>query len=414
MQITEYKEYITTNGFVKDKYADYYVNWVRYFLKLEVSEKLTERERVAQFRRLLQNDGKREEWQVAQAVHAVELYLNLFLKRREERIAVANNLPDASDLLAKFTEMIRLKHYSLRTEETYRDWIRRYVEYCVVESLEHAESSTVKRYLTYLATRKNVAASTQNQAFNALLFLFRFVLEKPLDDIKGTVRAKNRRKIPVVLSVDEIIRLFNQVEGTRRMIFELIYGCGLRISELIRLRVQDIDFENGVLRVIDAKGGKDRGLPLPRKLIPRLKEHLKKVKKLHESDLAIGCGEVYLPPSVSNKNPGAAKEWKWQYVFPSKSLSVDPRSGARRRHHILEKSIQTTMKKAVEAAGIAKSATVHTLRHSYATHLLMSGVNIREIQELLGHKNVETTMIYTHVVSGLMEMPRSPLDMLDE
>ena len=178
--------------------------------------------------------------------------------------------------------------------------------------------------------------------------------------------------------------------------------------------MQDIDFENGMLRVIDGKGGKDRAVSLPWKLIPDLKTHLEQVKALHTADLNIDCGEVYLPPSVEKKHPYAGKEWKWQYVFPSKNISVDPRSGKRRRHHILDKTIQDTMKKAIKNAGIDKNATVHTLRHSYATHLLMSGVNIREIQELLGHKNVETTMIYTHVVRDLMTVPKSPLDMLDD
>ena len=413
MELSDYKGYIVSNGFVAEDKADYYLNWVKNYLRLKISDKLPEVERIHQYRNYLKSDEARKDWQVDQAVHAVELYLNIFLKSNDNCVKLMDAFPDAKGLFSKFREIIRLKHYAYRTEQTYFDWIRRYLEYCVRNKYDYKESSTVKRFLTYLATRQEVAASTQNQAFNSILFLFRYVLEKKLDDIKSTVRAKTKRNIPVVLSVDEIKCLFNQVKGTRRMILELIYGCGLRISELVRLRVQDIDFENGILRVIDAKGGKDRAVSLPMKLIPALKSHLEQVKALHTADLNIDCGEVYLPPSVEKKHPYAGKEWKWQYVFPSKNISVDPRSGKRRRHHILEKTIQDTMKKAIKNAGIVKNATVHTLRHSYATHLLMSGVNIREIQELLGHKNVETTMIYTHVVRDLMTVPKSPLDMLD-
>ena len=412
MELFDYKDYIVVNGFVPEDKAEYYVNWVKNYLRMKISDKISEQDRIQQYRAALQCDENRKDWQIDQAVHAVELYLNMFLKSGDAQLKLMDAFPDAKQLFGKFKDIIRLKHYAYRTEQTYLDWIRRYLEYCLSNRYDYSEGTTVKQFLTYLATRREVAASTQNQAFNSLLFFFRYVLEKKLDDIKGTVRAKTKRNIPVVLSVDEIKSLFEQLEGTRRMILELIYGCGLRISELVRLRVQDLDFENGVLRIIDAKGGKDRAVALPQKLLKPLEEHLEKVKELHESDLAIECGEVYLPPSVANKHPNAAKEWKWQYVFPSKNISVDPRTGKRRRHHILDKSIQDSMKKAVKSAGIVKNATVHTLRHSFATHLLMNGVNIREIQELLGHKNVETTMIYTHVVKELSSAPQSPLDLL--
>ena len=412
MELSDYQEYIVKNGFVNDAKSEYYKNWVKNYLRLKISEKISENDRIRQYREILERDETREKWQVDQAIHAVELYLNLFLKSGDSRLALMESFPDAKWLFSKFKEIIRLKHYSYRTEQTYSDWIKRYLEYSVANKYDYREGATVKQFLSWLAVKHEVAASTQNQAFNSLLFLFRYVLEKDLNDIKGTVRAKVRRNLPVVLSVDEVKRLFSRLEGTRKLLLEFIYGCGLRISELVRLRVQDIDFENGMVRIIDGKGGKDRAVALPLKLVEPLREHLKKVKELHEADLAIDCGEVYLPPSIAKKNPAAGKEWKWQYVFPSRNISVDPRSGKRRRHHILEKSIQDTMKKGIEKAGIAKRATVHTLRHSFATHLLMNGVNIREIQELLGHKNVETTMIYTHVVRDLSTVPKSPLDSL--
>jgi len=413
MELNDYEEFIVKNGFVKENKKSYYSAWVKKFFKSEISEKLLEGDRINQFLNYLQLENKYQEWQIEQAREAVELYLNIF-KNKRYNTEILKEFPDGERIMRTFTEIIRLKHYSYRTEETYRQWVFRYLEYCIQMNLDYKSSSSVKHFLTNLAVKRKVAASTQNQAFNAILFLFKYILQISLKDIKGTVRAKGKRNLPVVLSVEEVRVLFESLSGTRRLILELIYGCGLRISELVRLRVQDLDFANGILRIVDAKGGKDRAVSIPKRLEKKLHYHLKKVKEVHEEDLSIGCGEVYLPFSVGNKNPKAAREWKWQYVFPSKKISVDPRSGKRRRHHILDKSIQDTMKKAVSDVGIVKKATVHTLRHSFATHLLMSGVNIREIQELLGHKNVETTMIYTHVMKDLCNMPESPLDSLYE
>jgi len=278
--------------------------------------------------------------------------------------------------------------------------------------MESEESSSVKLFLTYLAVEEKVAGGTQNQAFNSILFLFRNVFKKKLEDIKDTVRAKNKVNLPVVLSIDEVKLLFEQVAGTRRMILELIYGAGMRASELTRLRVMNVDFGNCHIAIKDGKGGKDRIVSLPKKVEEPLRIHLAKVKEIHNQDLSDGFGEVYLPPALARKYPSAGREWKWQYVFPSAKLAVDPRNGKIRRHHILDKTVQRTMKAAVQLAGISKKATVHTLRHSFATHLLMNGVNIREIQDLLGHKNIETTMIYTHITREMSETPRSPLDML--
>jgi integron integrase len=310
--------------------------------------------------------------------------------------------------------VIRLKHYSFRTEKTYYEWIRRYLAYCAKTGKKYRSPHSVKSFLTALAVKDEVAASTQNQAFNAILFLFREVLEIQLDGIAGAVRAKAKRRLPVVLTPDEVRRALEGVSGTRRLMLELIYGTGLRVSELTRLRVMDLDFDGGVLRVHDGKGGKDRAVPLPKRLDEPLKKHLERVRELHDQDLSIGLGEVYIPPALARKYPGAGKEWKWQYVFPASRLSVDPRSGLTRRHHVLDKSVQDAMRAAVKAAGIPKRATVHTLRHSFATHLLMGGVNIREVQDLLGHKNLETTMIYTHVLRDISNAPASPLDSLWE
>ena len=410
MQLSEYKTYLTENNFVESSKSGYYAAWVQKFLKLNIAENLSNNDKIRQFRDYLDVDEMLNDWLRNQGQKAVEIYLNMYLKGIRNTPS-AEDHPDIAEVAEKMRTTLRLKHYAFRTEKTYIGWVRRYFRYCCDKNYDYKSSSTVKLYLSYIATRREVAASTQNQAFNSILFLFRNVFEIKLDDISGTVRAKSKRNLPVVLGIDEVKLLFEQVEGTRRMILELIYGTGLRVSELTHLRVMNFDFSNGMLIIKDGKGGKDRAVKLPKKLITPLKEHLIHVKAMHEEDLKIGHGEVYLPPALARKYPNAGLEWKWQYVFPSVNLAVDPRSGKVRRHHILDKSVQVIMRNAVRDAQIPKKATVHTLRHSFATHLLMSGVNIREIQELLGHKTVETTMIYTHVVQDIRRTPDSPLDM---
>jgi len=269
-----------------------------------------------------------------------------------------------------------------------------------------------KDFLSHLAMKERVSASTQNQAFNAVLFLYRHVLGKETGDLGNTVRAKRGQKLPAVFTVDELKQLFGQMNGIYRLIAELIYGSGMRVMEFARLRVKDIDFSTDTIFVRSGKGDKDRSTVLPSAVKERLLEHLKGVKELHEKDLSAGYGEVQMPDALGRKYPKAGKEWAWQYVFPSMKLSVDPRSGRVGRHHISDNPIQEAVKNALRKAGIPKHASVHTLRHSFATHLLQSGVNIREVQELLGHKNVETTMIYTHVLRNMSTAPKSPLDAL--
>jgi integron integrase len=369
-------------------------------------------DKIRQFRESLDVDENLNEWHRNQGQQAIEIYLNMYLESVEGGKIKGDN-PTVAKIIDETRTALRLKHYAYRTEQTYTEWIKRYLRYCDENQYAYKESGSVKVYLSYLATNRKVAASTQNQAFNSLLFLFRNVFETDLDDIKGTVRARAKKNLPVVLSVDEVKSVFKQVSGTKRMILELVYGTGLRVSELARLRVLNLDFDNGMLIVKDGKGEKDRAVRLPRKLTDLLQEHLVKVKEMHDNDLKLGYGEVYLPHALARKYPSAAKEWKWQYVFPSGNLAVDPRNGKVRRHHILDVTVQRIMRKAVNAAGIPKRATVHSLRHSFATHLLMNGVNIRDIQELLGHKHVETTMIYTHVLRELSTTPESPLDLLD-
>jgi integron integrase len=410
MELIDYERYIISNNFVNAAKSKYYVAWVKKYLSFNLSNVLNSQEKIQQFMQYLHQDSHWQNWQLEQARHAVELYLGMFPQQVDD--SEPEGINSFADVEKRLRTVLRLKHYSYNTEQTYFDWCKRYYQYCEKKKIDFKSSQSVKNYLTYLAVKRDVAGATQSQAFNSILFMFRFVLEKDLEDIRGTVRAKKKENLPAVLSVDEIKLLFKQVKGSKRMMLELIYGTGLRVSEFIRLRVKDIDFDNDLLIIVDGKGGKDRAVSLPQKLKQQLKEHLVKVKEIHDKDLEVGYGEVYLPPALSRKYSGAEKEWKWQYVFPAGNLSIDPKGGKVRRHHLLDKTIQNVMRQAVVKSKIPKKASVHTLRHSYATHLLINGVNIRQIQELLGHKRLETTMIYTHILKDISAKPESPLDML--
>ncbi|MFH1080170.1 MAG: integron integrase [Pseudomonadota bacterium] len=420
--LPEFQQYLLSRKLVPEKNAPYYAYWVsRYLAFSNRLENMDKAEMLQRFLDDLQSRQHMEDWQVQQAGEAVQLYTAHFLGGNTADVKTAggnisSETVGPNGVMAKMREAIRIKHYSYSTERSYLDWVKRFFEYtgkvkggAIRETPGVAE---IRDYLSYLAVKRNVSASTQNQAFNALLFLFRSVLNIEIGDLNSTVRAKRGPKLPVVLTVEEVRQAFSFIEGTTLLMTQLLYGAGLRLMELFRLRVKDIDFGAGLILVRAAKGDKDRSTILPVGIREALRQHLDEVKALHERDLAAGFGEVYLPDALARKYPNAAREWKWQYAFPSAKLSVDPRSGKVRRHHLSEKSIQNTVASAARKAGITKQVTVHTLRHSFATHLLMNGVNIREIQELLGHKNVETTMIYTHVMRDMANAPTSPLDLL--
>jgi integron integrase len=299
---------------------------------------------------------------------------------------------------------------SIRTEQTYLEWSRRFAAFC--GGVLSGDGGRIRDFLEHLALERHVAPATQAQALNALVFLYGQVLGIELGDLGGYKRPERKQRLPVVLARAETALLLQQLQGASRIMAVLLYGAGLRLMECVRLRVKDIDFGMGYMTVVDGKGGKDRRVALPEKIVPALKEHLEKVHELHLADLAAGCGEVYLPQPVANKSPKAALEWKWKYVFPSSRISVDPRSGARRRHHIHENNLQKAIQTATERAGIDKRVTCHTLRHSFATHMLADGADIRTVQELLGHADVSTTMIYTHVLNRSGVKARSPFDTL--
>jgi len=313
-------------------------------------------------------------------------------------------------LLDQVSDAIRVKHYSIRTEEAYVGWIRRFILFHDKRHPREMGGPEIEAFLTHLAVEGHVAAPTQNQALSALLFLYREVLKQELDYPIDAVRAKESQHLPAVLTRDETRRVIAQLSGIYQLLARLLYGSGLRLLECLRLRVKDVDFARRAIIVRDTKGDEDRVTMLPDSLIEPLKEHLQWVKRLHVEDLAKGCGAVYLPDALDRKFPNAAREWIWQYVFPSDQLSIDSRSGETRRHHLDESGLQKAVRQAARAAGLDKRVTCHTFRHSFATHLLENGYDIRTVQELLGHKDVKTTMIYTHVLQRGGLAVRSPLD----
>ena len=326
-------------------------------------------------------------------------------------------MPDPNEdhppkLLTQLRERLRFLHYSIRTEQQYVQWVRRFILFHGKRHPAEIGGAEVEAFLTHLAVEGHVAAATQNQALSALLFLYREVLGQSLPWLDQVVRAKRSARLPVVLSRHEVARVLERMDGVHGLMARLLYGTGMRLMECVRLRVKDVDFERGEVLIRDGKGAKDRVTMLPSSLIEPLRVQLRARRQLYEDDLQKGLASVYLPDALERKYPNAATDWPWQYVFAAVGYSLDPRSGLERRHHRDEKLLQRAMKKAVLAAGLAKPATPHTLRHSFATHLLESGYDIRTIQELLGHKDVATTMIYTHVLNKGGRGVTSPLDNL--
>ena len=449
MGLEEFGEFLLRRRIVPEKNAKFYVGWVRKFLGQEADPKLSMGERIDAFVEGLRQEGGREEWQIEQAERAVKTYFHSFQDGAglEERPGARVERDEAGRVdvpavLAATRELLRTKHYSYRTEQTYLGWVGQFLEYQGGSSPQEAQAGAkgesefsisngqssiikgsrkvavdgqgVKSFLTYLATRRKVSAGTQNQAFSALLFLCREVLRLPEPDLEAGVRAKATNRLPTVLTAEETARLLGGMSGTARLMAEVLYGGGLRVMECCRLRVKDVDFENDLLFVRDGKGGKDRSTLLAKSVKERLQAHLARVKAVHGQDLAAGAGDARLPDALERKYPQAGREWGWQFVCPSQQLSVDPRGGKVRRHHVSDAMLQAAVKAAAATAGIDKPVSVHTLRHSFATHLLLAGVDLRQIQDYLGHATVETTMIYTHVVRNLRTPATSPLDVLRE
>jgi integron integrase len=313
-------------------------------------------------------------------------------------------------LLDKLRNRIRARHFSLRTEQTYVQWVKRFILFHHKRHPSEMGAKEINEYLTFLAVKTNVAAATQNQALNAIIFFYREIIGREIPDIGEFIRAKTMKRLPVVLNKDEVHKLLNQLEGKYKLMAGLLYGAGLRLLECLRLRDKDIDFHFNQITIHDAKGHKDRITILPSTFKDALQLQIRAVKIMHQQDLQNGYGSVYLPYALERKYKNTATDFCWQYVFPADSLPTDPRSQVRRRHHLSESILQKVVKQAVHRADIRKPASCHTLRHSFATHLLENGYDIRTVQELLGHQDVRTTMIYTHVLNRGGLGVKSPID----
>jgi len=318
--------------------------------------------------------------------------------------------PKNKKLLDQLSDAIRAKHYSLRTEQTYIDWCRRYILFHNKRHPKDMGLPEIRDFITHLATERNLAASSQNQALSAIIFLYRHVLLIELEFPTDVIRAKKPDRLPTVLSKEEALAVIRQMEGATKLMAQLLFGSGLRLMECIRLRIKDIDFTNHQIIVRDGKGEHDRSVPLPETILPDLKAQIQQVRAIHNQDLKDGFGEVHLPYALDRKYPSAPREFAWQYLFPATKRSTDPQSGKTMRHHLDETVLQRAVKNAVRLARLDKPVSPHTFRHSFATHLLQNGYDIRTVQELLGHKDVKTTMIYTHVLQRGGLAVKSPLD----
>jgi integron integrase len=317
---------------------------------------------------------------------------------------------DKPRLMDEVRNALRVKHYSIRTEQAYIQWIKRYIYFHNKKHPAEMGEAEISAFLTHLAVNKNVTASTQNQALSALLFLYKQVLGIELDWLDNITRAKRPARLPVVISGQEVMRLLDAMSGPNALIARLLYGTGMRLMEAMHLRVQDIHFDYHHILVRQGKGGKDRVTVLPDALVEPLQQQLMHARQLHRHDLEEGYGCVYLPFALARKYPNACRDWRWQYVFPSQNRSIDPRDNTVRRHHLSEKNVQRAIASAARTCNLVQRITPHTLRHCFATHLLETGTDIRTLQELLGHNDVKTTQIYTHVVKRGGNAVRSPLD----
>jgi integron integrase len=409
--LRNYEAFLISKGTLKTQYIPYYLKWVS-DCYVFLNEPLSNRLNSDQKKQFLSDMAKRhEDWQVKQADTALRLYDFFLSKNVTPTMGETSSHNETWKLLEeKMRNALRLRHRSLSTEKTYLIWLRSFRSFVGEKQPDQLGGRDLQDFLSHLAVEKKVSSSTQNQALNAIVFLYRYVLDKNIDQELSAVRAKQRRHLPVVLTIKEIHCIFNQLSGISKLMAMVIYGGGLRLQECLQMRIKDIDIEQNILIVRSGKGDKDRRTVLPEALKDDLIKHLSEIRSVYDQDRREGIAGVWLPGALEKKYPNAGKEWGWFWLFPSKSLSIDPRSNIVRRHHVHPASLQKAFKVAVGKAGITKQASVHTLRHSFATHLLETGYDIRTIQELLGHQNLQTTMIYTHVATKNILGVRSPLD----
>lgn len=397
-----YSDFLRQNVHLPERFISYYDHWASLYRKhqAEAGAGKGMNDFIAS---LSSHREAYEYWQIRQARRAVSLYLTYLQRTNSTPVNTpfpARSVPASrSEILQQLTHAIQVRHLALRTLRAYRGWTVRFLSHCGATSPPNIGEKHLQSFLTHLAVVRKVSAATQRQAFNALLFLFRNVLSVPVTDLSSVVRSKIGKSLPVVLSVEEVRRVVSCLRGTDRLMAVLIYGAGLRLSECLALRVKDIDFERSCLTIRAGKGDKDRQTVLPEGIVGELRSHLATVNRIYRNDRARAVAGVWLPEALARKCPSARTEWGWFWVFPSQRLSLDPESGLVRRFHVLPTSLQRAFKLAVARAGITKNATIHTLRHSFATHLIERGYDIRTIQELLGHSDVSTTMIYTHVAT---------------
>jgi integron integrase len=405
-----FDQYLSRQRIVPDKKIPFFLHWVKqcYLYCNKPNSASLGQDEIDGFLRKIAK--QKEDWQVDQARMAINLYG--FYKSHIEQMknTAAPATKQWAVLKNDMVNIMRLKHLSLSSEKTYIGWLRSFGRYLRFRNPEQITSAQVKDFLTWLAVERRVSVSTQNQAFNALLFFFRHILNKDIGDLGQVVRSARKRRLPVVLTKPEVERLLSQMAGRPLLAAEIIYGCGLRLRECIKLRIKDIDFERQRVIVIAGKGNKDRQTLLPGCLVDKIKAQMEHSRQLFEQDRRNDVPGVELPFALERKYPYAGKQWGWHWLFPSGKLSTDPRSKIERRHHMHPSSLQKHIRKATGSAKIIKRVTVHTLRHSFATHLLEDGYDIRTIQDLLGHSCVRTTMIYTHVAGKNLMGVKSPLD----
>jgi integron integrase len=407
----EFRGYLTHKARIKDKYIPYYLKWVSdcYSYFNQPPEDPLSNDQRQEF--LKHISKKHEEWQVNQADYALRLY-SFFLNRElkgssEDSTGLEGNWKELEEETRK---ALRLRHRSLSTEKNYLIWLRHFQRFAGAKLPKELGGTDLQDFLSYLAVEKKVSSATQNQALNAIVFVYRNALGKDIENLLDAVRAKHKRRLPVVLTIKEVEQIFDHINGVHRLMAMLIYGGGLRLTECLRLRIKDLDLEQNMLIIRGGKGDEDRRTVLPDRLKDDLIQHLTSVRKIYDQDRKERLNGVALPGALEKKYPNAGKEWRWFWLFPSRTLSVDPRTRIVRRHHVHPASLQREFKIAVHKAGITKQASIHILRHSFATHLLEKGYDIRTIQELLGHKFLQTTMIYTHVAKKNILGVRSPLD----
>lgn len=397
-----FSEYISKEKGVEKNKISYYEFWLELYYKYE-----KDKNNVNHSTFLVNLEDKYESWQIEQARRSL-LFYKLYLSK------VENNNRTWNEIEKLVIEELRFQHKSYNTEKTYLHWIRDFVRYINDKTPNDVMQGDIKRFLSCLAVERKVSASTQKQAFNSLLFMCRFVLDIEIENLNSIVRSTKGRKLPVVLSANEIKSIFRYIDGVKLLMLQLIYGSGLRLNECLKLRVKDLDFENNIVTVRAAKGDKDRATILPQYLVANLENYITKIKKIYIEDRDNKVCGVELPDALGKKYPKAGEDWSWFWVFPSRKLSIDPRTHEVRRYHLYPSTLQKEFHRALKKSSVTKRASIHTLRHSFATHLVESGYDIRTIQELLGHNNVSTTMIYTHVANKNKLSVISPFDNLNK